>query len=528
MNEIQNQSTHWADITADKIIREKGDKELYTCASGITPSGTVHIGNFREIITVELVVRALREKGKNVRFIYSWDDYDVFRKVPKNMPEPEKLEKFLRFPITLVPDTTGRAENYARGNEKAVEDILPAVGVHPEYLYQAARYRAGYYAEDIKHALEHRDEIRSILNEYRTEPLPESWWPVAVFSSFTNKDTTTVLGWDGEYGLTYRDDELDKTETIDIRNTPNTKLPWRIDWPMRWVKEGVDFEPGGKDHLTEGGSYDTSKKVVELFDGKAPVSMRYDFIKLKGMGGKISSSGGEVADLYDVLEIYTPEIVRYMFVGTRPNSEFAISFDLDVLKIYEDYDNCERIYFGLMDVKQQRKEKERRIYELSQIDDKNIPQEPGYQVPFRHLCNLLQIHEGSIEKVMESLTDVTEGQKARLETRLKCAWNWIQKYAPEEFKWSLRKVEDEPLAVSDNERKALKDLANYVDSYLDDMSEKEFSQYIYQAAGDNAMENADFFTLTYRVLIGKEKGPKLAGFIKTVGKDKILEILSKY
>ena len=153
MNEIQNQSTHWADITADKIIREKGDKELYTCASGITPSGTVHIGNFREIITVELVVRALREKGKNVRFIYSWDDYDVFRKVPKNMPEPEKLEKFLRFPITLVPDTTGRAENYARGNEKAVEDILPAVGVHPEYLYQAARYRAGYYAEDIKHAL---------------------------------------------------------------------------------------------------------------------------------------------------------------------------------------------------------------------------------------------------------------------------------------------------------------------------------------------------------------------------------------
>ena len=29
-------SFHWADITADKIIREKGDKELYVCASGIT------------------------------------------------------------------------------------------------------------------------------------------------------------------------------------------------------------------------------------------------------------------------------------------------------------------------------------------------------------------------------------------------------------------------------------------------------------------------------------------------------------
>ncbi len=65
----QNVSTHWADIYVDKIIREKGEKDVYTCASGITPSGTVHIGNFREIISVELVVRALRAKGKKVRFI---------------------------------------------------------------------------------------------------------------------------------------------------------------------------------------------------------------------------------------------------------------------------------------------------------------------------------------------------------------------------------------------------------------------------------------------------------------------------
>ena len=84
---------HWADQMADKIIREKGDLDSYTCASGITPSGTVHLGNFREIITVDLVVRALRDRGKKVRFIYSWDDYDVFRKVPANMPDPEILEK---------------------------------------------------------------------------------------------------------------------------------------------------------------------------------------------------------------------------------------------------------------------------------------------------------------------------------------------------------------------------------------------------------------------------------------------------
>ena len=82
-NNEKTKLVHWADQCADKIIRERGDLDLYTCASGITPSGTVHIGNFREIISVDLVVRALRSRGKNVRFIYSWDDYDVFRKVPK-------------------------------------------------------------------------------------------------------------------------------------------------------------------------------------------------------------------------------------------------------------------------------------------------------------------------------------------------------------------------------------------------------------------------------------------------------------
>ena len=88
-NEKKNpELCHWADQMADRIIKERGDLDLYTCASGITPSGTVHIGNFREIMTVDLVVRALKSRGKKTRFIYSWDDYDVFRKVPANIPDP--------------------------------------------------------------------------------------------------------------------------------------------------------------------------------------------------------------------------------------------------------------------------------------------------------------------------------------------------------------------------------------------------------------------------------------------------------
>lgn len=523
---MKTQSVHWADINADKIIREKGDKEVYVCASGITPSGTVHIGNFREIISVDLVVKALRDKGKKVKFIYSWDDYDVFRKVPANMPEQDLLTEYLRKPITLVPDTRGDCSSYAEANEKELEAILPVVGVDPEYIYQAERYRASKYAEGIRTALEKKDVIRALLDEHRTTPLPEDWMPVSVFSNFTDKDNTKVLGWDGEWGISYRCLDTGKEETVDIRSTSAVKLPWRIDWPMRWKEETVDFEPAGKDHHSEGGSFDTARKVVEeVFCGEAPVTFQYDFIRIKGRGGKISSSSGEVISLADVLEVYPPEIVRYLFAGTRPNSEFAISFDLDVLKIYEDYDKCERIYFGAQQVNDKKKAKESRIYELSQVE--GVTKEMPYQTPFRHLCNLLQIYVGDINSVIGQLEDVKPEQVERLAVRAKCAWNWIREFSPEDFRFSLTGSDDKQIDLNSVEICAVRQLKDEIEK-LDSHNDKSLGEAIYSIAESCGIEAKDLFTLIYRILVGKEKGPRLVGFIMVVGKDKILSILNRY
>ncbi|GAI81585.1 unnamed protein product, partial [marine sediment metagenome] len=57
----------WADQIADRIIKERGKKKEYVCASGIGVSGTLHIGNFRDAITTDLVARALKDKGKKAR-----------------------------------------------------------------------------------------------------------------------------------------------------------------------------------------------------------------------------------------------------------------------------------------------------------------------------------------------------------------------------------------------------------------------------------------------------------------------------
>lgn len=420
---------HWADQMADKIIRERGDLPEYTCASGITPSGTVHLGNFREIITVDLVVRALRDRGKNVRFIYSWDDYDVFRKVPANMPNPDELQNYLRFPITMVPDTTGRNENYARHHEVDVEQELPRVGIAPEFLYQASRYRDNRYAEGMKKAMQNRELIKECLNEYRDEQhkmKPEDvYWPVAVFCGKCNKDTTQITDYDGEWNITYKC-ECGHCETADLRTFKGFKLGWRVDWPMRWNEEKVMFEPGGKDHISPGGSYDTAKLVSKkIYGWDAPITMRYDFVNLKGVPGKMSSSSGKVIALPDALDVYQAEVLRYIFAGTRPNTEFAISFDLDVLKTYEDYDKTERIVWGIDKAKSEDVfNKEKRIYILSQIDNK-MPEVMPYQIGFRMLTTLLQTYSGDIDKVIAALGDVKPEQEERLRRRAACALSLI-------------------------------------------------------------------------------------------------------
>jgi lysyl-tRNA synthetase class 1 len=517
-------SHHWADIYADKIIREKGDKELYVCASGITPSGTVHIGNFREIISVDLVVRALRDKGRQVRFIYSWDDYDVFRKVPANMPRPEMLAEYLRQPITLTPDPYGREESYARHNELEMEALLPRVGITPEYIYQAEAYRSSRYAAEIARALNARETIRGLLNEHRTRPLEPDWWPASVFCSSCRRDTTRITGWDGEQVLSYHCDSCGHTEDADLRATSAVKLLWRVDWPMRWAREQVDFEPAGKDHHSEGGSFDTARGIVtRVFDSSAPVSFQYDFISIKGRGGKISSSTGEVVSLKDVLEIYQPEVVRYLFASTRPNTEFAISFDLDVIKIYEDYDRLERIYFGAEKVAAKKAAKLRRSYELSQVT--HIPAVLPYQVPFRHLCNLLQINEGDVDAVLASLPEIPAEDEKRLRLRARCAWNWIRAYAPEEFRFSLRPLEEPPAPLSPAQAQAVSVFREDLERNLESYDEKRLSEAIYAAAREAGLEPKDFFTLVYGLLIGRERGPRLAGFILTVGRDRVLKRL---
>ena len=526
---MDNKDFHWADINASAIIRKKDklkdSSNVYVCASGITPSGTIHIGNFREIISVDLVVKALLKKSKKVKFIYSWDDYDVFRKVPSNMPNQDKLKEQLRMPITEVIDPYEKEESYARHNEVQIEQELKKVGIHPEYIYQSEKYKASTYAKGMRIALENRDKIKSILNEYRSTPLDDDWYPISIFSNFNQKDNTKVLAWDGEWSVTYKCLDTNKEEKVDLRSCKNVKLLWRVDWPMRWAYEKVDFEPAGKEHHSKGGSFTTAKEIVKLYDFDAPHTFKYDFISMKGLGGKMSSSKGELISLKDFLKIYTPELTRYIFAKYKPNQEFAVSFDLDVIKIYEDYDKCERIFYNLEEgISEKKKNIESRIYELAQVD-KALEKAP-LQIPFRHLCNLLQINNLKADDVLELIKkeheNLNEENIKLLNSRIFCAINWIKNFAPEDFVFSIFEGK---VDLNDEELKILKAFDN---GLTEDLSEKDLQNLIYKLAEDFDFEVKSFFQVIYRVLINKTQGPKLGNFIKTIGIKKIKAMLSIY
>src|SRR2546423_4249296 len=103
--------TQVADRVELQVRRTKGDDATIICASGISPSGPVHLGNLREIMTVHLVAEELRGRGRQVEHLHFWDDYDRLRKIPAGVA-PE-FARYIGCPLADVPDPFGEYESYA-------------------------------------------------------------------------------------------------------------------------------------------------------------------------------------------------------------------------------------------------------------------------------------------------------------------------------------------------------------------------------------------------------------------------------
>ena len=526
----ENTALHWADLIAQKIIAEKGDKDVYTLASGITPSGTIHIGKFREIITTELVSRALIRMGKKVRFIYSWDDYDTFRKVPVNMPQQELLKEKLYQPIIDVPDVYGTESSYARHNEVTLEQVAPVLGIkNIEFIYQSKMYRSGTYNDMVIKVADSSEKIREILQKYKTQEIEENWFPIETYCSKCNRDRVKFSNYNGtNKTVEYECKLCGNKETLNLKDSKRLKLPWRVDWPMRWAFERVDFEPGGTDHSSAGGSYDTSREIVsEIFGGTAPVYAKYAFVLPKGEKKKMSSSVGNVLSVENVLEIYTPEMVRWFFASYKPDAPFNMAFDIDVLKNYENFDRMERVVYGIDGENEEKRAVLTRVYEMAQIDPNGkLPETMPFQPVFRHLCNYLQVNELDIEKTRSAFSDQIKNKidEERYYERAKRAVFWLENYAPEDFVFVLNKSRRDDIKMTDSQKSfvaALHDAIKH-ENFADDQTLQNKIGELIESHGLDSMET---YKLLYQMLASRDKGPKLASFIRSIGNDRVLALL---
>ena len=518
---------HWSEAIAKEIIAKKPDKEEYVCAAGISPSGSVHIGNFRDIATSYFVCRALIKAGKKARLLFSWDEYDRFRKVPKNVPE--EWSKYIGLPYVDVPDPFGCCGSYAEHFEKEFERSLSKFGINVDFRYQAKEYRSGRYNEAIVHSIKHRGEIFDILDSFRTQDAQEgereAYSPAIVYCPKCGKDTTVFDSFSEDCTKGHYTCKCGHEGDYDFLNDTNAKLSWKIDWPMRWKAEGVDFEPGGKDHAAPMGSYQTSRIISnKIFNYPEPHFTGYEFIGIKGQTGKMSGSSGLNLTPETLLKLYQPEVILWLYSKTEPLKAFDFCFDDGILRQYFEFDKALDAYrAGKAD------EHLSAIMYNTTVEGHEVKTVPMGQLV--QLGSTVDFNIDALENVFDKIG--TPYKQEDFAERMELAKFWLENCSPENA-YHLRDIRDFEVyeSLSDIEKQEIAILHKHLSECDDTLDELNTFLYavprqLYPEMDDKAIktEQTTFFKNVYRLLLNKEKGPRLYLFLHAIDKNRYLHLL---
>lgn len=519
----------WALDIAERIIRERPNEEVYTVAAGVSPSGFVHIGNFREIITPCMVARALRKLGKKVRFILSVDNFDRFRKVPAGVPE--SYVKYIGMSYSDMPSPFSEGESYAEYFENRFLNELRAVGIdvgtEMEVIFQEHEYRSGRYNDKIKLALKKRKEIFDIIDSFRTQDAEEgerdAYYPIKVFCSVCRKESKVVDYNEKDNTVTY-ECECGHRETVNIDACHDIKLQWKVDWPMRWQAENVTFESGGADHSASGGSKDVATRVSrEIFGYEPPVYEPYSFIGIKGGGAKMSSSAGNVLTLTEMLKVYDKHQILWFYAKYKPLQNFALALDNDVIRYYSEYDRWVKMYFeGRID------EGNKQILDFTNVtkDYLNYPN-------FSYLATFLPIvnfNEDMLASLMQK--ENTDTSSPYYKERLEKAKHWVENYG-KEYQVNLLNEKNVEFynTLSDEEKSWLKktiEIVNRDFASTDELQTELYAVVKYLTDDPQILKKTQkrYFEILYNLLLGKGQGPKLGIFLMAVPKQTLVSLLS--
>ncbi|ELZ34017.1 lysyl-tRNA ligase [Halogeometricum pallidum JCM 14848] len=511
----------WADSVADEI-EARDPEEPIVIKGGVSPSGVAHLGNFNEIMRGYFVAEVLRERGREVRQVFTSDDKDPLRKLPRKLADTEgnivglgdvdagALGRNLGKPYTAIPDPFGEADSYAAHFANLLKADADRLGVPVEMISNTELYADGAFDPVVERVLSDIENARAVLSEYQRK-VDGEYVPFNPVCGECGKITETVTDIDPDAGtvdyvctdLTVGDETIDGCGHEGTATFREGKLPWRFEWPGQWQVLGVDFEPFGKDHAE--GSWpsgeDIARSVLEI---EPPVPMTYEWFTLNGEA--LSSSAGNIVTVPEILELLEPEVLRYFF-ALDPRK--ARNLDLSRLdQLVDDFDRFERAYFGGVDdetltafaeraypfvVEEVREERVRLPYTFAAVlgmtDDREVRVEMAR--------NEGHFAEDTPEWAIEEALERVEKARAWAE-RMDNAYNY------------RLQVEMPDVHLESDVETALDELADFVDAGHDG---DEIQGEIYETAKRHDLEVSDLFGAGYRLFFDQPQGPRLGEFL---------------
>jgi len=514
MRDAATQSKAWPFEEARRILKrfqnKPPEKGYVLFETGYGPSGLPHIGTFGEVARTTMIMRAFQELSDlPTRLVCFSDDLDGMRKVPGNVPNPERLVEHLQRPLTSVPDPFEEYESFGHHNNAMLRRFLDTFGFEYDFISATEFYQAGQFDQVLLRAVEKYDDIMKVMLASLREERQKTY---SIFLPI-HPETGRVLyvpmkSVDAQNGTITFDTEEGEEMTLPVTGG-NVKLQWKPDFGARWAALGVDFEMYGKDHSTNTPIYD---KICRILGHPAPEHFSYELF-LDENGQKISKTSGNGVSIDEWLSYASTESLSY-FMYLKPKTAKRMHFDV-IPKAVDEYHQQLRAY-------ETQDDKARLNNPVWHIHGGDVPVSKMV-VPFSMLLNLASV-SGAEDKDQ--------------------LWGFIKRYAPEASaethadldaaaEFAVRYYNDfvKPAKVyrapTDLEREALIALREGLKAWDQGLDGDALQSLVFACGRERFDPMRDWFKALYEVLLGASQGPRFGGFIALLGIEESIALIDK-
>ena len=470
--------------------------------TGYGPSGLPHIGTFNEVLRTTMVRNAWHALSDvPTRLIAFSDDMDGLRKVPDNVPNQAMLTEHLGKPLTQVPDPFEKFESFAHHNNAMLREFLDRFGFDYEFVSATDRYQAGAFDDALKNVLRHYQAIMDIMLPTLRKERQATYSPVLPISPKSGivlQVPVEVI--DADAGLIRFEDEGEMIEQSILSGA--AKLQWKVDWAMRWVALGVDYEMAGKDLID---SVTQSSKICCALGARPPEGFNYEMF-LDERGEKISKSKGNGLSLEQWLT-YGPQESLAFYAYREPKKAKQLHMGV-IPRAVDEYWQF-RGNYAKQAIEQQLGNPVHHVHD-GKLPDGTLP------VTFGLLLNLVGVMgDASRDQVWAYLKNYVADANAETYPELDALIGHALAYHRDFVAPTLQRRAPEA-----NEAAALERLDAELAALPEGASAEDIQNIVYAIGKDEAFgfaELRDWFKALYQTLLGADQGPRMGSFIALYG-----------